>query len=253
MKVYNITFSPTGRTQKAADIICRVWEEEKIAIDLTAQDFDGSGYEFTAEDLCIVAVGVYGGRVPAPAAQRLKTLKGNGANVIAVAAYGNRAIDDCLLELTDVLTEQGFRCRSGIAAVVEHSMMPRFGAGRPDAQDERELTGFARQIKAALENGSLPERATVPGNRPYVAAHKLPLKFKGDKSCTNCGKCAKLCPVGAIPKDAPQKVDDTKCICCMRCTEVCPVGAKHMPGLVGLATPLMESKLGGRKENALYI
>ena len=253
MNVYLITFSPTGRTRKAAEIIGNVWQEEKIRIDLTMQDFDGSGYEFAADDLCIVAVGVYGGRVPAPAAQRLKTLKGNGANVIAVAAYGNRAIDDCLLELTDLLTEQGFRCRSGIAAVVEHSMMPRFGAGRPDARDSAELTEFAKQIQAGLENNSLPERVTVPGKRPYVAAHSLPLKFKGDKSCTNCGKCAKLCPVGAIPKDNPRDVDSSKCICCMRCTEVCPVGAKHMPGWTGMMAPLMAGKLGGRKENALYI
>ena len=253
MNIYQITFSPTGRTQKAAEIIGNVWEEEKIRIDLTAQDFDGSGYEFTAEDLCIVAVGVYGGRMPAPAAQRLKTLKGNGASVIAVAAYGNRAIDDCLLELTDLLAEQGFRCRSGIAAVVEHSMMPRFGAGRPDTQDVQELTDFARKIKAGLENDTLPEQVTVPGKRPYVPTHNLPLKFKGDKSCTNCGKCAKLCPVGAIPKDDPRSVDGSKCICCMRCTEVCPVGAKHMPGWAGILSLVMAGKLGGRKENSLYI
>lgn len=253
MKIYKITFSPTGRTQKAADIIGKVWAEEKTQIDLTAQDFDGSGYEFTAEDLCIVAVGVYGGRMPAPAAQRLKTLKGNGASVIAVAAYGNRAIDDCLLELTDLLTEQGFRCRSGIAAVVEHSMMPRFGAGRPDAQDQQELTGFARQIKTGLENDALPEQVTVSGKRPYVSAHNLPLKFKGDKSCTNCGKCAKLCPVGAIPMENPRNVDSRKCICCMRCTEICPEGAKHMPGWAGVLAPLMAGKLGGRKENTMYI
>lgn len=253
MKIYEIVFSPTGRTQRIVDIIGKVWPEEKIKIDLTDQCFDGSGCEFAPEDLCIVAVGVYGGRVPAPAAQRLKMLKGNGANVIAVAAYGNRAIDDCLLEMTDLLKEQGFRCRSGIAAVVEHSMMPCFGAGRPDDQDQQELTAFARQIKAGLENGTLPEQVTVPGKRPYVPVQKMPLKFKGDKTCTNCGKCAKLCPVGAIPKEDPRNVDSSKCICCMRCTTVCPVGAKHMPGWAGILPLVKAGKLGGRKENTLYI
>ena len=65
----------------------------------------------------------------------MHNINGNGANALLVAVYGNRAIDDCLLELRNILTEQGFKCRAAISAVAEHSMMPKFAANRPDSKD----------------------------------------------------------------------------------------------------------------------
>ena len=65
----------------------------------------------------------------------LKNIKSNGATALLIAVYGNRAIDDCLLELKNILTEQGFKCRAAISAVAEHSMMPKFAANRPDSKD----------------------------------------------------------------------------------------------------------------------
>ena len=253
MAFYEITFSATGRTLDTVRVISDAWEGVKTHLDLTDPAFDGSGAVLAEGDVCLVAVGVYGGRVPAPAARRLRTLRGNGAAAILTAVYGNRAVDDCLLELKDILTEGGFRCVAAVEAVAEHSIMPRFGAGRPDERDRLELTDFARKIRAGLEDGSLTGPVEVPGNRPYVQAHNLPLKFKADSKCTKCGKCARLCPAGAIPKEDPASVDTEKCIRCMRCTTVCPVNARHLPGWMGLAAPLMAGKLGGRKENKLYL
>lgn len=253
MAFYELVFSATGRTLKAAQIVSGVWEEPKIQVDLSQRDFDGASLRLYAEDVCLVAAGIYGGRIPQPAAENLGTIAGNGAKAILMAVYGNRAVDDGLAEMQDILTQQGFFCAAAIEAVAEHSMMPRFGAGRPDNEDRAELRAFAETIKTALvQDKSNPLR--VPGKVPEgVSSGKLPLSIQTDKTCKACGKCAVLCPMGAISKENPRVTDRDKCILCMRCTAVCPAHARHLPGWSRVLTPLMASKLGGRKENKLYL
>lgn len=255
MRIFEIVFSATGRTQRVARILSNCWQAPILGIDLSRKDGLPDDLTLTAEDVCIVAVGVYGGRIPTPAAKMMAQLAGNGASAVLVAVYGNRAVDDCLLEMKDILTAQGFRCRAAIAAVAEHSMMPRFGAGRPDAEDHAQLEAFAAQIREGLENGSLSNDVSVPGNRPYTPIGSMPLKIKTSRKCVACGKCAQLCPTGAISKDTPTITDSSKCILCMRCATVCPAGARGLPGWVNLAAPMMGKAMGlaGRKENILYL
>ena len=75
MKCYEITFSPTGGTQKAADLLTRELCGEYTSVDLTEQNADFSAAAFAAEDLAVIAVPSYGGRVPAAAVERLVALK----------------------------------------------------------------------------------------------------------------------------------------------------------------------------------
>ena len=56
-----------------------------------------------------------------------------------MAVYGNRHIDDTLIELYDSLNNRGFFCLAAIEAVAEHSLMHQFAAGRPDTKDKNEL------------------------------------------------------------------------------------------------------------------
>lgn len=50
------------------------------------------------------------------------------------------------------------------------------------------------------------------------------LKRRVDSSCTECGRCTRECPVGAIREDPFQTVH-SECIVCLHCTETCPEGA----------------------------
>lgn len=61
MRYYNIHFSPTGGTKKVADIICSALEGDFIEIDLCGNIEQTSLNE---EDICLVSVPSYGGRVP---------------------------------------------------------------------------------------------------------------------------------------------------------------------------------------------
>lgn len=64
----------------------------------------------TKEDVAIVAVSSYSGRVPSTAAERISKIQGNGAKAIIVCVYGNRAYEDTLVELQDLVQQAGFLC-----------------------------------------------------------------------------------------------------------------------------------------------
>ena len=151
MKFYNIFFSPTGGTKKVAEIVAKGANPESEEIDLIKEPDKLMKVKFEKEDLCLVAVPSYGGRIPSVVADMFRNVKADGTKAILAAVFGNRAIDDTLLELQDVLEASGFVCIAGMEAVAEHSLMHQFGTGRPDLQDEKELLEFAAKIMQSSE------------------------------------------------------------------------------------------------------
>lgn len=131
MKLYEFCFSPTGGCRKVSDDLSRGWDCEKVMVDLTRMGEDYPVPE--KEDICIFTAPAYSGRVPALEAGWIQKLSGNGAAAVLVAVYGNRAYEDTLVELKDLLTERGFRCVAAVAAVAEHSIMrlPLEGRTKP--------------------------------------------------------------------------------------------------------------------------
>ena len=69
-------------------------------IDLSEYNNENKMYNLSNDTFCIVAVPVYGGRVPTPAVARLHNINGNGAKALLVAVYGNRAMNKKLNELS---------------------------------------------------------------------------------------------------------------------------------------------------------
>ena len=91
MKLYEITFSPTGGTQKAADLLTETLGGKAVAVDLADSTVDRSALALTSEDVAVIAVPSYGGRVPATAVQRLRAVQGGNARAVLLCVYGNRA------------------------------------------------------------------------------------------------------------------------------------------------------------------
>lgn len=251
MSVYKITFSPTGGTQKVADILASEFAPMSKTVDLLD---DIREMSFLADDICVIAMPAFGGRVPSICEQRMEKLKGNGARVILTAVFGNRAIDDTLLDMKELALAAGFIPVAAIEAVAEHSIFRKFGAGRPDGEDTAELKSFAQKIKTVLETGTVPIDLEVPGNTPHKERKSGSMMPYGGAACNSCGLCVWRCPVRAIPKDDPKNVDKEKCISCLRCIAVCPRSARHLaPELLAASEEKMAPLLSERKENKLYL
>lgn len=255
MKIYHITFSPTGTSRKVSGQIVKEFTGEfggeEINIDLCEENPEQIQIEQDA--LCVFSVPCYGGRIPKTAAERLVNIKGASTAAVVCVTFGNRAFEDALLELSDAVTDNGFSVFAGCAVVTEHNIMHVFGTGRPDAVDCEEIQKFAEETAAKFQEHGMnsPE---FPGNRPYKEWKGSSLQILVDEeTCSNCGLCAAKCPVQAIFPDR-KETDATRCINCMRCIEICPKKSRYLAGevLQGMVERL-RTACEERKNNKFYL
>lgn len=210
--------------------------------------------EKPASELVVVAAPVFGGRIPSIVAEKLNELDGSGKKAVTLAVYGNRAYEDALLELNNILTEKGFQVVASAALVAQHSMAPEVGKGRPDEQDIADIHNFADKVSDKLER-DIESNVKVSGNYPYKNGMSMPVTPISLPSCNQCGKCGAVCPTGAIHMENGCVVTNLeKCILCMACVKACPEHARILP------PPLqekMEQMLGAlksvRMENEYFL
>lgn len=250
MKIFNIVFSPTGGTQKVADIVAKAMGNEVVQVDLSNKDFAGCTIE--SSSMAVIAMPSFSGRAPMTAINRLKMIKADGAKAVVIAVYGNRAQEDTLIEMADAAKECGFDVVAGIEAIAEHSIVRQYATGRPNATDVIQLSEFAKQIAEKMANNA-SAAPQIPGNRPYKKSG-AGLVPKATSACKGCGTCAKKCPVGAIDMANPKRVDKSICITCQRCVSVCPQGARKVNGsMKAIIGFVLKKPCSVVKENVLYL
>ena len=221
MEVYY--FSPTGGTKKVSSIFADAMGKEVIWHDLGTKE---TMMEKPEGEIIVVAAPVFGGRIPSVVREKTEKLSGSGKKAVTIVVYGNRAYEDALLEMNDILMKCGFAVIASAAFVAQHSIVPEVGAGRPDEEDEKEIHKFAESVK----NSNSTENVHVLGNRPYKAEMNMPATPISLPACTICGKCVTVCPTNAISvADGAVITDTEKCILCMACTHVCAKKARILP------------------------
>ena len=166
--------------------------------------------------------------------------------------YGNRAYDNSLLELKDIILKCGCIPIAGAAYIGEHSFSNSEtpSKGRPDEDDLNHAKLFGKKIREKLQSiSSLSQISDVvmPGTYPFGGITKLwDVDFIAVSGlCTQCGVCAEVCPVGAVDPQDSSMINQEKCITCCACIKKCPQNARTMkPG------PVKDAQ---KRINTLYI
>ena len=148
-KVWAMYFSPTGGTEKAVRTVsAHVAESLGVPVeiyDFTLPDVRKKEIAFTETDLVFFGTPVIAGRVPNVLLPYLKTVVGGKAYAVPMVSFGNRNFDDALIELRNILEDDGFRTIAGGAFVSEHSFSRKLSAGRPDEEDYKVMHEFAER------------------------------------------------------------------------------------------------------------
>ncbi len=232
-----IYFSPTGSTAKVARAVADGTKLNYDEYDLT-YDRELRKQSFGEKDMLIVAIPVFAGRVPELLVDVFSKIKGKNTYFLPVVVYGNRAVEDALIELDDIFKSNGFITIGYGIFIGEHSYSEEFGTGRPNQDDLEAAKNYGKVLIDRIEKvGNNEDRqsvfqGTIPGNRPYKdrASHQELWGPVATDSCTFCGECLKICPVDAIDHLNPKKTDYNKCIHCCACIKICEEDAKHMEG-----------------------
>jgi len=261
-KVWALSFSPTGTSKKIVDtIVTGISGVEQGSIDVT-QSEDITKKTFTSEELVVIGVPVYAGRVAPLAVERLKNIKGSMTPAVLVVLYGNREYEDALIELRDIAVSASFVPVAAAAFIGEHSFSSAdepIAAGRPDAADINTAISFSNKIMVKLKEMRDTKNICiidVPGTTPYKdGVGSIPVTPHVDQNlCTNCGLCISKCPAGAISIEDHLSMDVERCIFCCACIKICPENAVCIT-----APPLLEKRqwlhqnYAQRKDPEIYL
>jgi len=266
-----IYFSPTGTTRTIIKNIAKGMQLKQIELmDFTHRSQRKGKTLVFNNDLVILAVPVYYGRIPEELVPFLKTLSVQNMPVVLVVVYGNREYEDALIELHDISVSQGFIPVAGGTFIAEHSYSfssRPIAHGRPDLKDIEKAQAFGLKIKEKLKIVESLEdigKINIPGNFPYLEPKNLNMLKQVRKTisftpetdenkCTQCNLCVEVCPTEAIDLDDVSRIDKWKCMICFACIKNCPSQAKQMtdPHFNG-AIEQLQIACQKRKEPEIY-
>jgi ferredoxin/flavodoxin len=258
-KITTLFFSPTGTSKKIVQAIAEgAGQSCQIEhIDLTLPKHQKSR-TFAGNELTIIAVPVYAGRVAQLAKERLQQFSGSNSPAIVVVIYGNREFEDALVELKDLAQAQSFSVVAASAFIGEHSFSSAetpIAQGRPDKNDLTIAKEFGQKAMQQLMASKTSADIKVPGDIPYKDGMKnLPFTPTVDTDeCTQCEECISVCPTGAISLTDQININAELCIFCCACIKNCPVEC------ISLKNTPMQEKAGAltinckeRKEPQLF-
>ncbi|WP_245628589.1 flavodoxin family protein [Salidesulfovibrio brasiliensis] len=107
-------------------------------VDITLPAGRKRSLTLSNDALLVIGVPVYMGRVPALLGDWLNRIEADNTPAICVVVYGNRAYENALLELKDIVQSRGCIPVAGAAFVGEHSFSSPetpTAQGRPDQND----------------------------------------------------------------------------------------------------------------------
>ncbi len=271
-KIHAFYFSPTGNTEQVVKTIAQALANA-LHLPVCMRDFTLPAARqevcrFGTDDLLIIGTPVYAGRIPNKILPYYQgKLEGDHTPAIPVVTFGNRSYDDGLIELKTELEAHGFCAVAGAAVPAEHAFSSQLATGRPDDCDLEALRQFAAQIaEKVAAHDALPDQSlTVDGQMP-IRSYYTPLGTDGAPAfflkakpqtdlhkCTDCGLCAKVCPMQAISPEDVTLVPGT-CIKCQACVRKCPSHAKYFDDGAFLShVAMLEQNYARRAQASFFV
>jgi len=269
-KINAMYFSPTNTTKYVVSSIAkRISSKMNMENDINYIDFTEPGVRkekvsFIKDEIVIIGIPVYAGRVPNVLLKYLNSISSSGALAVPVVLYGNRNYDDALIELSGILELNGFNIIAAAAFIGEHSFSYILAKGRPDDKDTFIINEFSDEIHSLIKEGLIDKKVEVSGEsplRPYYMPRDNngnPIDIrkvtpKTNDNCSNCKLCAKVCPMGSIDINDVCNLIGI-CIKCGACIKSCPEQAKYFDDLGYLLhKEELEIKHATRREPELFL
>lgn len=257
-----VYFSPTGTTEKVIKSIVKGFEcSQTDCLNITQTESRNKGLVLKKGEILVIGVPVYMGRVPALLADFLNSIRADNVPAVCVVVYGNRAYENALLELTDIVEEKGCIPIAGAAFIGEHSFSSPerpTAHSRPDADDLALAEQFGREVWAkTISYSNLQDKIIkIPGTRPYNGITELwDVDFiEVSNNCIQCGMCAEVCPQDAVDPYDSHKIDTVKCITCCACIKKCPEKSRSIKsGPVMDAANRLTNIYSERKESEYFV
>jgi len=288
-----ISFSPTGGSKKVAEAIAKGTRAPIDHVDLTPPSARTQQFAKFKDELAIISVPVYAGRVPTEAAYRIrrltsnrdpwKTKRAHKIPAVIVVTYGNRAYEDALRELGDIISEVGFQPIAAGVFICEHSFsVPETPTahGRPDSKDLAKAEAFGQMIQEKYERadnidslspvippGTTPYTLSLSANLTWYDYGELATPYTNEDQCTKCWTCVDGCPTAAIriqhvaSNPSPMigynvllvSTDHNSCIWCCACVKNCPTGARVMSRRIIQSQESLSKNYPDRKEPETYL
>ena len=225
-KISKVYFSPSGTTEKIVNEVAKNFNMNRENYDLLSFDSEKT-FE---NELVIIGVPVFDGRIPKLACERLSKMKGKNTKAIIVVNYGNIDAGDAVLELSELLKKNNFDIVGVATTVSQHSQFSELGKNRPDADDLAKITSFTKNVIRKLEN-KVENEIFVKGYKPYPDYVKPSFSVECNEDlCSECLDCVYTCPEEAIMENTPTMTNLDDCTRCSTCINVCSENARSFGG-----------------------
>jgi ferredoxin/flavodoxin len=241
--------SPAGSTDHVARVLSAKIHSLGVPVDLVdlAHEpdiaFIISQLPAARDNLCFyVGSPVYGGYPIPPVMEFISRLpKAESGYSVPFVTYGGVTSGTALQLMGRALGEGGYSVLGAAKVMAAHSLMwasdSQLGKGRPDASDDRMIEELALTVNAKLKLGNAPalnlsllsyqpeEIRSSQEKGDFESAKRLfpPMRINPE-TCTQCGVCVDLCPVGAVTLSPYPRISSS-CISCYNCVRGCPEGA----------------------------